>query len=132
MNSPVYVLLSLLPLVLIPAWYAVLLKVAALILRRAKLGWKHALVLGVLGSAVGLIGTVANMAAGFVIPTLVGVLLGTALQAAVGGWYLRSRATTATGTPFRFSQGALLSSMAAGMGILCAVAVVMFVPVSAS
>jgi hypothetical protein len=132
MNSPVYVLLSLFPILLVPAWYAVLLKVAALILRRTKLRWKHALVLGVLASAVGLIGAGVNMATGFVIPTLVALLCGAALQAAVGGWYLKSRATTVTGTLFRFSQGALLSSIAVGIGILFGVVVMIAAPISPS
>ena len=128
MNSIASSLLSLAPLLLTPVWLALLLKAAALILRRTKLAWKHALVLGALATVVGILAAMANLGSRTVIPALLGALVGLALQLGLGGWYLKSRARRASGDLLGFAQGALLTSIAIGMAVVLGMAFMFVVP----
>ena len=108
-------LLSLVPFVLMPVFYAMLVKVAAFLLRRIDLSWKHALLFGLIALTVGALGTFANLATGQALPALLAGLLGISIQLALAGWYFGSRARTASGELIGFTRGALLSLVALGL-----------------
>ena len=106
------IVISLLPLMLVPVLYAALVKLAALLLARTKLRWSHALVFGLLGTLLGAGAALANKATGSVVPTAGAILIGLALQLTLGGWYFGPRAFNATGNPVRFKGGVVLSLLA--------------------
>jgi hypothetical protein len=106
---------SLLPLVLLPVIYASLIKLAARLLRRTQLSWKHAILFGTIALVVGVIGTLANQSTGQVLPPLVAGLIGKAIQLALGGWYLGTRALAVSDEPVGFGRGVLLSLIALGI-----------------
>jgi len=117
-----------LPLLLAPVLYAALVKIAALILRRIQLSWKHALLFGLLAMAVGAVTTFANFATGRIVPVPLAVLLGVAIQLAIGGWYLKDRAQLASGAPIGLVRGALLPLVAIAIVFAVVVAVSFFTP----
>ena len=121
-------LLSLLPLAFMPLLFALLVKVAAFLLRRTTLSWKHALVFGLLALAVGAIGTVTNLASGRVLPPLLTGLVGIAIQVAVGGWYFGPRARTTANEPVGFVRGMLLSLIAFGIVFVLGVVAAVLIP----
>ncbi|KQV60832.1 hypothetical protein ASC95_05240 [Pelomonas sp. Root1217] len=121
--------IALVPLLLVPLLYAVLVKLAARLLRRMQLSWKHALLFGLIALVVGAIGTVANQSTGRVLPALVAGLLGVAIQLVVGGWYLGPRARTASGELIGFGRGALLSLVAFGIVFAIGIAAAFLLPV---
>ena len=117
--------LMLVPLLLVPVFYALLVKFAAFLVRRTQLSWKNALVFGLLTLAVALVGALANRITGQLLPVFLVGLLGIAIQLAVGGWYLGPRATTSLGEQLGFGRGVVLSLATFGIvfvvGILLAV-----------
>jgi hypothetical protein len=121
-------LVILLPLALLPGVYAVLVKLAAFLLRQTQLSWKHALLFGLIALLVAAIGALANRAAGQVLPALFVGLVGIAVQLVLGGWYFGPRARTASGEPVGFSRGMLLSLVAFGIVFAVGVALAVLVP----
>lgn len=117
-----------LPLLLTPVLYAALVKLSALFLRRIQLSWKHALVFGLLAMLVGTIGAFANFATGRVIPAPLAVLIGVAVQLALGSWYFKERACLVSGSPVGRVRGALLPLIAIAFSILLATMVMVLFP----
>lgn len=119
--------ISLLPIALAPCFYAVLVKLAAFIVRRTKLRWSQAFIYGVLAVVAAGIGAVLNVATGSLLPLPVALLAGLALQLLLGGWYFGSRAVNAAGSTIEFKGGVILSLvayvLAFNLGILAAVIV---------
>ena len=121
--------LILLPIALVPVLYALLLKLSAFLLRRTQMSWKHAFVFGLLGLAVGVVGSLANRVTGYALPGLVVGLLGFAIQISLGGWYFGPRARTAAGEAVGFARGALLSLVSFAIVFLFGVGAAILVPV---
>lgn len=113
---------SLLPLAFTFVLYAVLIKLAARLYRRSLLPWKHAFAFGALAMLVGGLGALLNYASGFVLGPLLSVLLGLAVQLALGGWYLGPRVLSLSGHPVAFKGGASIAAI--GVGIVFALGVV--------
>jgi hypothetical protein len=118
-------LFTLLPLALMICTYAVLVKLAAFLFRRTNLKWKHALVFCVLVVVVGGGAAFLNQVSGRMVPLLVAIPVGVALQLALEGWYFGPRATTISGAPLEFKGGVLISLVAYAMvfaiGVLAAI-----------
>jgi hypothetical protein len=121
------ILFMLLPLLLLPLFYAVFTKAAAFLLRRTQLSWLHALVFGILALLVGGAGAILNHAMSMPLPMPLAILLGLVAFLVVGGWYLGPRAKSTEGIAVQFKGGVLLSLIAYGLvfvlGILAAVAI---------
>ena len=121
-------ILVLLPLFLVPFFYAALVKLAALLFRRTKLSWKHALLFGLMAFVVGVAGTLLNKATGSVLPLPLAALIGLSIQLALGGWYLGSRASTQQGAPLAFKGGVVLSLVAYLIVVIVGVIAAVVVP----
>lgn len=118
----IFSLLSLLPLLLAPVFYAALVKLSALVYRRTQLKWRQALLYGVLAVVLISAGKLAILATGqFLLTTLMSVTV----QVAFGGWYLKDRAQTTSGSPVGFSRAALLAAIPIAVGLVFSVAVPM-------
>jgi hypothetical protein len=114
----IFSLLSLLPLLLAPVFYAALVKLSALMFRRTQLKWRQALLYGVLAVVLVSLGKFAILATGqFLLTTLMSVVV----QVAFGGWYLKDRARTTSGSPVGFSQAAFLAATPIAFGLVFAV-----------
>ena len=109
--------------------YAALAKLAARLLRRTQLSWKHSFAYGAIAVLAGTIGTVIHQSLGGVLPLPVALALGIGMQLGIGGWFLGSRALTASGEQVGFKGGVLLSLVATGIilafGILAGVVIPM-------
>lgn len=101
--------IGLFPLLFMICAYAVFIKLAAHVMRRTRLSWKHAFIFGVLVFVLGVAATFANVMTGQVLPLAAGIAIAFGLQLALGGWYLGTRARTAEDEPVGFRFGALLS-----------------------
>ena len=117
-----------LPFLFIPVLYAGLVKVAALILRRIELSWKHALIFGLLATVIGAIGTFANVATERGLPTILAGLIGVAIQLALGSWYFKDRARLVSGSPVGLVRGALLPLIAIAFSFVLAIMVMGLFP----
>lgn len=124
--SPV---ISFLPLALTPCLYAGLVKLAALLYRRTRLKWSHALIYGVLTLIAGALGMVVHRVIGSGLSLPFVMVGGLALQLLLGGWYFRSRATTAEGAAVQFRGGVLLSLVAYLLVFVLGVVAAVVVPV---
>ena len=120
--------LAFLPLALMPVFYALVAKAAAFLFRRTQLRWLHSFVFGALLAVVGLAGTFVHWAAGSPLPLPVAVLVSLSLLAAVGGWYLGSRAKSQAGEALQFKGGALLSIMTLAMVAVFSVVFAVLIP----
>lgn len=121
-------ILSLIPLFLVPFFYALFVKLAALLLRRTILSWKHAISFGGLAIAIGALGTAINYASGRLLPPLLTVLLGVATQLAFGGWYLGPRAQSSEGNSVGFVRGIFIALIAVCIFLSLGVAVTLLFP----
>lgn len=118
----IFSLLSLLPLLLAPVFYAALVKLSALVFRRTQLKWRQALLYGVLAVVLVSVGKLATLATGqFLLTTLMSL----AVQVAFGGWYLKDRARTTSGSPVGFYRAAMLAAIPIAFGLVFAVVVPM-------
>jgi hypothetical protein len=102
-------LLSMVPLLLVPAVYAAFLKFSAFLFRRAQLSWRHAFVFGLLSLFVGAAFVFVKFIGASSPSFPIGLTLGTGSQLALGGWYLGGKARTKEGEPLKFVRGALLT-----------------------
>ena len=123
--SSIVVLLS---LFLVPFLYAALVKLAALLFRRTKLSWKHALLFALMAFLVGVAGTLLNKTTGSLLPVPLAALIGLSIQLALGGWYLGSRASTQQGAPLAFKGGVVLSLVVYLIVVLIGVTTAVVVP----
>ena len=121
-------LLSLLPLALMPALYAALVKLAAFLLRRTQLSWPQALLYGLAAVGAGIVGTFIRLATANVLPGLVLGALGIAIQLVLGGWYLGPRARTAAGEPIGFARGMLIPLLAGGIILVFSIGLIAVLP----
>lgn len=121
-------LISFLPILFVPVLYALLVKLAAVLLRRTKLSWKHAFLFGLLALVVGAIGTFGNLALGHTLPALLVGIVGIAIQLSLGGWYFGPRAKNKEGEPIGFTRGMLLSLIALGIVFVVGVVSAIVVP----
>ena len=122
----IFSLLSFLPLLLAPVFYAALVKLSALVFRRTQLKWRDALLYGVLAVVLVSAGKFAILATGqFLFTTLVSIVV----QVAFGGWYLKDRARTTSGSPVGFSRAALLAAIPIAFGLVLVVVVTMIAPI---
>lgn len=117
-----------LPLLLTPLLYAALIKVAAFILRRIKVSWKHALLFVLLAMVVGAMGAFANLATDRVIPAPLVGLISVAVQLALGSWYFKDRARLVSGAPVGLGRGALLALIAIAFVVVLATIVMVVFP----
>lgn len=118
----IFSLLFMVPFLLTPVFYAALVKLSALVLRRTQLKWRQALLYGLLSVVLISVGKLAAMETGqFLLAALVSV----AVQVAFGGWYLKDRARTTSGSPVGFSWAALLAAIPIAFGLVLAVVVPM-------
>ena len=108
-------LASLLPIALIFAFIACSVKVAARLLRRTVVSWKHSVLFGVFLAAL----TIAKSASGLLfssfMPPLVALLFGLTISITFGAWYFRTRALTVAGAPLGWQGGLQLSALAVGL-----------------
>jgi putative Mn2+ efflux pump MntP len=123
-------ILSLLPLALMFAVYAVFMKLAARLYRKTSLSWKHAIVFSVLAIVLGVAASFLVKVLGGTVVLPVAVILGLALQLALGGWYLGTRARSSSGEPIAFKGGVLLALIAyallASIGVVAAILIPLF------
>jgi hypothetical protein len=115
--------LTLLPALLIVPFYALLIKLASRLYRRSQVAWKHAFAFGALGMALGVCGTLVNLATGNVLPSVLAAALGIGVQVALGGWFLGPRAVAVSGAPVAFAGGAAIAAIAAVVSLVFAVVV---------
>jgi hypothetical protein len=120
--------LTILPLALVPLLFALLIKLAAFVLRRTVLSWRHAFTLGFLAFVIGGLGMAINFASGRVLPPLLTSLIGIAIQVALGGWYLGPRARTRDDQPVGFVRGMLLSLTYLGIVLVLSVLLAVLAP----
>lgn len=121
-------LFAILPLVLMFVFYALLIKLAAKTYRNSVLAWKHAFAFAALAMFVGIVGALLNRAAGLVLAPMLAVVLGFAIQLAIGGWYLGPRTRTSSGEPVAFKGGALVAAIAYGFVALIGIAAAVLLP----
>lgn len=91
------ILLPLLFAVLIVATAAALVKLAAVLLRRTRVTWMHALAFGGILLVLTLVGRLAEPLWIPSVPQPIPALVGIALNLAIGTWFFSTRATTAEG-----------------------------------
>jgi len=111
-------LLTLLPLALFFALFALLVKLAAKVFKKSVLPWKHALAFSALAIAVGAAGALLKLASGVVLNPILAVVSGLSIQLALGGWYLGAKARAPSGEPMGFKGGVLAAAAAFGAIVL--------------
>ena len=110
--------LSLIPLVLAFLAYALFVKVAARVVRRASLSWRHALLFSVLALAAGVLGALLLSIAGASGAPALGLIGGLVVNLVLGGWYLGKRATKPDGRPVDVTGGVVIAGSAWIVAIL--------------
>lgn len=118
----------LLPLLLMLGFYALFIKLAAKTYRRSLLAWRHAFVFSALAIVMGGAGAFVNRATGSVLGPEFALVLGLAIQWAIGGWYLGPRTKTPSGESVMFWGGAIISAIAFGFMALLGVVAAVLVP----
>ena len=105
-------LLTLLPIILMLALYAVAIKSAAWMLRRINVSWKHAFIYvgAVIFLAVAF--RVVLAATSIHVSLVLALLISLLLQAICGGWFFANRATTRDGQAIGRLGGVRLSATA--------------------
>lgn len=119
-------LLALIPLVLVIGVGACVAKLAALLLQRTRLSWKHSFMFTALLVVVSMLRLAffpSPMAGGH--PWL-GMAIGSAMVIALGGWFFKGRAHTVAGLPFTFGRAGGLTAMIVAVGVLPALGLALF------
>jgi hypothetical protein len=109
------VVLHIIPILAMLALYTASLKLAARILRYRDIRWWQCLVFSLMVGAVALAGRTASAYSGVLVPALVSFPVGLVVHLALGGWYFRSRGTTAAGTAPGWRGGTLLLAVTVGL-----------------
>lgn len=118
--------LVLIPLMLGVVLFACISKLAALLLQRTRLRWKHSFMF----AAVMTLMTILRLAF-FPAPAVVGhpvisMAIGCSVVIALGGWFFRGRAHTVAGLPFNFGRAAALTAITVAFGVLPAMGLALF------
>jgi hypothetical protein len=103
---------SLLFLLIIVGLYASTFKLAALLLRRAHLRWREAVIISLMLMVGFGLGVLFNRLSGDIIPGFIGVAASLVIQVGVGAWYLASRAHRKDGQPLGSNSAAALALIA--------------------
>jgi hypothetical protein len=105
-------LLSLLPLTIAFLLYALVVRTAARVVKKAALPWKQALIFATLAGGAGFVCALMLSLAGAPGAPVVGVLGGLAINLAIGGWYLGPRALKADGRHVDLTGGVVIAASA--------------------
>jgi hypothetical protein len=106
---------SILPLLGVVAFYTGIVKLAALLYKRARVSWRDACIFSLIVLVVLGAGTLLNRLSGDVIPDAVSLVACMVIQAGVGAWYLAARARTAAGAPLGNPGAAIIALIAYGL-----------------
>ena len=119
-------ILSFIPLLLSIALYTSIVKLAAFLYKRSRLGWRDACIFSLILLMVLGAGTLFNRLSGNVVPLAVSIAAGMVIQVGIGAWYLTPRVRTQDGEPIGTKGAAMLSLIAyaliASLGLLAGVA----------
>ena len=105
---------QLLPLLIVLVLYAVLVKLAARILRVSQVGWAQAFQFAAVVMIVSIAGRWLTAYVGSM-PLVAALVFGFSVQVALGAWFFRERALAANGQELGWGGGAKLTALAVGM-----------------
>ncbi len=120
---------SLLPLAFTFILYGLLVKLATKLYRGSQMSWQDAFSFGALAMLVGALGASLNFATGFLLSPKLSVILGVALQVALGGWFLGPRVIASSGEAVGSRGGAIVAAIAFAIAFALGVVAAVLVPV---
>lgn len=106
---------SMLLQLMVLALYAGTVKLAALLYKRTRLGWLHAIVFSAMMLALLVGGAWLNHLSGDALPDVVGLAASVIVQMGLGAWYFAERARGADGAPLGSQRAAMLALAAFGL-----------------
>ena len=102
-------------------------KLAARLMRRVQVSWKHCWMFALMLALVAILRAMAGLALSAVLPPLMAFVFGLAITALLGAWFFRNRASTAAGVLLGWSGALQLTAL--GMGLLMGLALIGFAAV---
>jgi len=102
--------------------YAAYVKLAAFLLLRAVVSWKHAFIFISIFFAISIVFRAESAASDVSFPPIFGGALGVLANIGLGAWFFSSRGRTAQGIPFGWTGGLKLTALS-----LCLIAVTLAV-----
>ena len=111
-------LLALVPLVFAVVLVACLAKLAALLLQRTRLRWKHSFMFAALMTLMTTLRLALLPAPALAGHPVISMAIGCSVVIALGGWWFRGRAHTVAGLPFNFGRAAALTAITVAFGVL--------------
>jgi hypothetical protein len=111
-------ILIIVPIALALCLFAASVKVAALILRRTRVSWKHSFIYTLMIFGIMIVARVLSLFVHISLPIAVPLALAFISQVAIGGWFFARRATSSSGDPVGWRGGAQLSAINFGVVVI--------------